>query len=232
MRGTADLGLVVRLIVLGFLLCFFGRLASAATITYSQFVQRGSGASGTFNLGANLPLFDVSRPEIPDNATLQSVQITIQESLSAILDTGVPANGSPTIFQGSSNFGFSFNQPLPLSGTVSFPFVSPTIQPGSSFSQGYGPSITLSGTTANVDSFTPAGNNDPFVFIRGVASFSLYISPSPAFPIFTVNDIVASSGTYTITYNYGVADSGWTVAFLGISMLGLIAQSRAFRRRD
>ena len=192
--------------------------STASEITYTQTITTQPG-SGFAPLSGSVPLFDVSRPDIPDMATLEWVRVEVTQ----IIVAGLTISGAPglavvaapvltSVFQSPSlraltdSETFSSSGEIPAGGSLVFSY-SPTLQ-------------MLSSTDDNRRNFTPA-------FSGGATE--AWITGSTTF-----DGIVSSiQTTYSVTYTYGVPDGGSTLPLMlaGLVSCRLIASRRWTRNR-
>ncbi len=191
--------------------------AQALEITYSQQASGMPGGSSTASL--LLPLFDTSRPEIPDGATLLSVFFTIHSWVAASIEFQSNVT-TPDVLTGSGNVIGSLSVGRVTTGFIgqSVPFSVQLVNGGG----GAGPFIFDSTSTYfanNLENYLPATALDPVIIFRLSGALSTSRGNTwTATPIPTTDSRLSASVTYTYAT---VPDGGSTALLIGLGLLSL-----------
>ena len=178
--------------------------SAASEITYTQTITTQPN-SGFASLSGSVPLFDVSRPEIPDIATLEWVRVEVTQ----IIIAGLTVSGAPGLaVVAAPVLTSAFQSPSMRALTDSETFSSSgEIPAGGSLVFSYSPTLRMfSSTDDNRRNFTPAFSGGATeAWITGITEFDGVIE--------------SIQTTYTVTYTYGVPDGGSTLLMLGLGLL-------------
>ncbi|MES2467017.1 MAG: hypothetical protein V4675_06930 [Verrucomicrobiota bacterium] len=203
--------------------------AGALEITYST--SENTDARG--HLRVKLPLFDPSRPEIPDNASLNGVRIEVSASSILLLAIARTDNATPSTLNAVAIFQWGGSQ---LLGSSLFSAVDAV-----PFSAGIFPGSATVPTTATMvfqgatnPSFMPGtidGWPNEFLFIDLNVSARIepvepFLTRDSGFLGFASLDMLGVRADSKVTYIYGVPDGGSTLPLL---LAGLVS-CRLMRR--
>ena len=189
--------------------------AQALEISYTDNYFMGGG-SGTVGHAGALPLFDVTRPEIPDDAVLTGVRIEASIQMWALYHLlgppGTVLNISPTLrttwylLTGHSGAALSYPKTItiPASGEY-FDSFTPFF-------------ISTESTVVNLNAYTPQGSAIGFLNPQGRSEFDSGVAVAGITVL--ENNISAHQSNYRVTYTYGVPDGGSTLPLL---LAGLIS---------
>lgn len=211
-------------LVAGALFLFSAGAAAALEITFtsSASISGPSAQGGTLNL--SLPLFDLSNPDIPDNASIQGVAVTVTTAIIGYFNLW---NNTATqiVYNGTASVRGFFSPPL---GNLSkdFIFDDLVVAPGRLGGMGFALNDTRSlGSPAAV--FSPGAGSVPYISGYGIYDL-LSLSPStnqnPLTGTYLFSEMSSSSIRASITYTYGVPEGGSSAIMLGLGLLGISLQ--------